>query len=60
MSDMESLPKSVRIWFVNANDNTVEGLYDSSLRVRSVQFHPEASSGPTDTQFLFDDFIAKL
>lgn len=60
MSDIESLPKSVRIWFVNANDNTVEGLYDSSLRVRSVQFHPEASPGPQDATWIFDKFLEEL
>ncbi|MBQ3728500.1 MAG: glutamine-hydrolyzing carbamoyl-phosphate synthase small subunit [Spirochaetales bacterium] len=60
MSDIESLPKSVRIWFVNANDNTVEGLYDSGLRVRSVQFHPEASPGPQDATWIFDKFLEEL
>ena len=60
MSDIGSLPKSVHIWFVNANDNTVEGLYDSSLRVRSVQFHPEASPGPQDATWIFDKFLEEL
>ena len=60
MSDMESLPKSVHIWFVTANDNTVEGLYDSGLRVRSVQFHPEASPGPQDATWIFDKFLEEL
>ena len=60
MSDMESLPKSVHLWFVNANDNTVEGLYDSSLKVRSVQFHPEASPGPQDATWIFDKFLEEL
>ena len=60
MSDMESLPKSVHLWFVNANDNTVEGLYDPSLKVRSVQFHPEASPGPQDATWIFDKFLEEL
>ena len=60
MSDMESLPKSVHLWFVNANDNTVEGLYDSSLKVRSVQFHPEAAPGPKDATWIFDKFLEEL
>ena len=60
MSDMESLPKSVHLWFVNANDNTVEGLYDSSLKVRSVQFHPEAAPGPQDATWIFDKFLEEL
>ena len=60
MSDMESLPKSVHLWFVNANDNTVEGLYDPILKVRSVQFHPEASPGPQDATWIFDKFLEEL
>lgn len=60
MSDMESLPQSVHLWFVNANDNTVEGLYDKSLKVRSVQFHPEASPGPQDATWIFDKFLEEL
>ncbi len=60
MSDMESLPKSVHLWFVNANDNTVEGLYDRALKVRSVQFHPEASPGPQDATWIFDSFLEEV
>lgn len=47
-------------WFVNMNDGTNEGIIHKSKPFCSVQFHPEASSGPTDTEFLFDDFISKL
>ena len=47
-------------WFVNMNDGTNEGIRHKTKPFCSVQFHPEASSGPTDTQFLFDEFIAKL
>ena len=47
-------------WFVNMNDGTNEGIRHKSKPFCSVQFHPEASSGPTDTQFLFDEFISKL
>ena len=39
------------------NDGSVEGLNYKNGRVFTVQFHPEASSGPLDTGFLFDKFI---
>ena len=47
-------------WFVNMNDGTNEGIRHKTKPFRSVQFHPEASSGPTDTGFLFDEFISLL
>ena len=47
-------------WFVNMNDGTNEGIRHKSKPFCSVQFHPEASSGPTDTEFLFDEFISKI
>jgi carbamoyl-phosphate synthase small subunit len=46
--------------FINMNDGTNEGIKHKSKPFFSVQFHPEASSGPTDTEFLFDEFISKL
>jgi len=47
-------------WFINMNDGTNEGIRHKTKPFCSVQFHPEASSGPTDTEFLFDEFIEKL
>ena len=46
--------------FVNMNDGTNEGIRHKSGRFYSAQFHPEAASGPTDTEFLFDDFLNLL
>jgi carbamoyl-phosphate synthase small subunit len=43
-------------WFVNANDKTVEGIKHKTKPVFAVQWHPEASPGPYDTGFLFDEF----
>ncbi len=43
--------------FINLNDDTNEGFRHKSKPFFSTQFHPEASSGPTDTEFLFDEFI---
>lgn len=53
----ESLPRDWEPWFTNLNDGTNEGIRHTFRPFRSVQFHPEASAGPRDTAFLFDDFI---
>ena len=58
--DPDSLPSDWRPWFVNANDQTNEGLLHRSGLFSSVQFHPEAAPGPTDTDFLFDAFVERL
>jgi carbamoyl-phosphate synthase small subunit len=51
-----SLPDDWRLWFVNANDGTVEGIRHQSKPRWSVQFHPEANPGPVDSAWIFDDF----
>lgn len=56
----KSLPKDWQSWFVNANDNTNEGIRHKSKPWLAVQFHPEASPGPTDTGFLFDEFVGLI
>jgi len=43
--------------FENLTDNTIEGIFHPGLPLMSVQFHPEASPGPQETAFLFDEFI---
>ncbi len=49
--------KNGKISFINANDQTCEGIDYPDLKAFSVQFHPEACSGPHDTEFLFDRFL---
>lgn len=54
------VPKGFRTWFTNANDGTNEGIMHKSLPCMSVQFHPEANPGPTDTTWIFDEFIKRI
>jgi carbamoyl-phosphate synthase small subunit len=58
--DARTLPPGWKPWFTNANDGTNEGLRHVSGPFQSVQFHPEAAPGPTDTDFLFDCFLESL
>ncbi len=56
----DSLPDDVRISFTNLIDDTVEGLAHNKLPLMSVQFHPEATPGPRDSAYLFDEFLATV
>jgi carbamoyl-phosphate synthase small subunit len=56
----DSLPKTVEVTHLNLNDGVVEGLRAKSLRAFSVQYHPEASPGPHDADYLFDTFIGEM
>lgn len=53
----DHLPNDWHVWFRNANDDSIEGLRHASGKFFSVQFHPEATPGPEDAGYLFDDFI---
>ena len=55
--DENSLGDNIKITHINLNDNTVEGIQLLSAPAFSVQYHPEASPGPHDAQYLFDRFI---
>jgi carbamoyl-phosphate synthase small subunit len=54
-ASIDRTPFEVR--FVNANDKTVEGFQHREKSILGVQWHPESSPGPYDTQFLFDQFV---
>ncbi|CDJ64048.1 carbamoyl phosphate synthetase II, putative [Eimeria necatrix] len=58
--DTATLPEDFTPLFVNANDRSNEGISHRFMPYFSVQFHPEASGGPTDTFFLFEEFIDSL
>ena len=56
-TDFKSLPDGWEEFFINLNDGTNEGIIHKIKPFFSTQFHPEASSGPRDTDFLFDKFL---
>jgi len=58
--DEKTLPKEWVVTFRNLNDSSVEGIAHKTLPFFAVQFHPEASPGPTDTLWLFEKFYKLL
>ena len=56
----ETLPLDWREWFINENDGTNEGIIHISKPFFAAQFHPEASPGPDDTEFIFDLFLRAI
>ncbi|UCG21721.1 MAG: glutamine-hydrolyzing carbamoyl-phosphate synthase small subunit [Deltaproteobacteria bacterium] len=59
--DINSLKnKDVELTHINLNDQTLEGMRHRKLPIYSVQYHPEASPGPHDSTYLFDDFLALM
>lgn len=58
--DADSMPAEVQITHLNLNDRTVAGLAHKQLPIFSVQYHPEASPGPHDADYLFGNFIESM
>ncbi len=55
--DAETLRDDIEVTHINLNDNTVEGIKHKKHPAFSVQYHPEASPGPHDASYLFEDFV---
>jgi carbamoyl-phosphate synthase small subunit len=58
--EKSSIQPGWELWFENANDDSVEGLKHKTKPFMSVQFHPEASSGPNDTSWIMDKLVGLL
>ena len=56
----ESLPKGWESWFINGNDNSIEGIKSTRYPFQAVQFQPEGCPGSRDTEFIFDMFLDQI
>jgi carbamoyl-phosphate synthase small subunit len=57
---IKDVPEGFEPWFINANDKTIEGIKHKKYPFMSVQFHPEATPGPMDTEWIFDYFLENV
>jgi carbamoyl-phosphate synthase small subunit len=58
--DIAAVDPRIRVTYSNLNDGTVEGFADEERLIECVQFHPEASPGPHDTMFIFEEFFSRV
>ena len=54
------MPSHVRVTHVNLNDETIEGIEVDGMSAFSVQYHPECSPGPHDSNYLFKEFYDRV
>ena len=57
-NSLKDLP--IEVTYISMNDGTVEGMRHKNLPIYSVQYHPEASPGPTDNMYLFEEFLEMM
>ncbi|GIW81537.1 MAG: carbamoyl-phosphate synthase small chain [Gemmatales bacterium] len=57
---IDTLPRELEVTHLNLNDGTLEGIRHMRQPIFSVQYHPEASAGPHDSMYLFDEFVALM
>jgi carbamoyl-phosphate synthase small subunit len=55
--DPEQLPPSLEVTHLHLNDGTVEGMRGRDLAVLTIQYHAEASPGPRDNTYIFEEFL---
>ena len=58
--EVSKIPMGFSEWFINANDSSNEGIIHKNKPIMSVQFHPEATPGPHDCEWIFDFFLEKI
>ena len=56
----KNLPTDIKVTHINLNDGTIEGLCSEKYNAFSVQHHPEASPGPHDAKYLFNNFLSLI
>jgi carbamoyl-phosphate synthase small subunit len=56
----DSQLNGAEVTHINLNDQTIEGIRHTDLGAFSVQYHPEASPGPHDSLYLFDEFVQRV
>jgi carbamoyl-phosphate synthase small subunit len=57
---VDRVPDGFEVTHVNVNDKTIEGMLNEERQILSVQYHPEASPGPHDSKYLFDEFMRMM